>query len=228
MVWHVVVGVDGKVRRNEPIPVQDGPMIHDCMITKSYVIVMDLPVTFSMAALVSGESFPYRWNPKHKARIGLLPREGKGEDTIWCDIDPCFIFHPANAFETEDGKVSHRRLRARDHVRKRRHGSGFAGHAVRTAHDRSRRKARDTQGDRPGAAGIPPAGRTAHRQALSLCLLRRPAHRPAGRLRVRDLHLQARPGGRTRARSATSARAGCPANSSSSRSTPAAQRMKAG
>ncbi|HEY7800956.1 MAG TPA: carotenoid oxygenase family protein [Hyphomonadaceae bacterium] len=105
MVWHVVVGRDGKVRRNEPIPVQDGPMIHDCMITKSYVIVMDLPVTFSMAALVSGESFPYRWNPKHKARIGLLPREGRGTDTIWCDIDPCYIFHPANAFETEDGKV---------------------------------------------------------------------------------------------------------------------------
>jgi carotenoid cleavage dioxygenase len=105
MVWHVVVGKDGKVRRNEPIPVQDGPMIHDCMITKNYVIVMDLPVTFSMAALVSGDSFPYRWNPKHKARIGLLPREGSGEDTIWCDIDPCYIFHPANAFETEDGKV---------------------------------------------------------------------------------------------------------------------------
>jgi carotenoid cleavage dioxygenase len=104
-IWHVVVGVDGKVRRNEPIPVQDGPMIHDCMITKSYVIVMDLPVTFSMAALISGESFPYRWNPKHKARIGLLPREGRGEDTIWCDIDPCYIFHPANAFETDDGKV---------------------------------------------------------------------------------------------------------------------------
>jgi len=104
-VWHVVVGVDGKVRRQEPIPVQDGPMIHDCMITKNYVIVLDLPVTFSMGALVGGESFPYRWNPKHKARIGLLPREGKGTDTIWCDIDPCYIFHPANAFETEDGKV---------------------------------------------------------------------------------------------------------------------------
>lgn len=104
-VWHVVVGVDGKVRRQEPIPVQDGPMIHDCMITKTYVIVFDLPVTFSMAALAGGESFPYRWNAKHKARIGLLPREGKGTDTIWCDIDLCYIFHPANAFETEDGKV---------------------------------------------------------------------------------------------------------------------------
>ena len=92
-------------RRNEPIEVQNGPSIHDCMITKNYVIVMDLPVTFSMNALISGESFPYRWNEKHKARIGLLPREGKGSDIIWCDIEPCYIFHPANAFETADGKV---------------------------------------------------------------------------------------------------------------------------
>ena len=104
-VWHTVVGTDGKIRRNEPIEVQDGPSIHDCMITKTYVIIMDLPVTFSMASLVAGETFPYRWNAKHAARIGLLPREGKGSDIIWCDIEPCYIFHPANAYETEDGKV---------------------------------------------------------------------------------------------------------------------------
>jgi 8'-apo-carotenoid 13,14-cleaving dioxygenase len=104
-VWHTVLGKDGKVRRNEAIQVQDGPSVHDCMITKNYVIVMDLPVTFSMPALIAGDSFPFRWNPKHAARIGLLPREGKGSDIIWCEIEPCYIFHPANAFETDDGKV---------------------------------------------------------------------------------------------------------------------------
>ena len=104
-IWHVVLDTEGKVRRNEPISVQNGPMIHDCMITPNYVIVMDLPVTFSMSALIGGASFPYQWNPKHKARIGLLPREGRGDEIVWCDIDPCYIFHPANAYETEDGKV---------------------------------------------------------------------------------------------------------------------------
>jgi carotenoid cleavage dioxygenase len=104
-IWHTVLGTDGRVRRNEPIAVQNGPMIHDCQITPNYVIVMDLPVTFSMVALITGESFPYRWNAKHRARIGLLPREGRGEDIIWCEVDPCYIFHPANAYETEDGKV---------------------------------------------------------------------------------------------------------------------------
>ncbi|MEZ5946398.1 MAG: carotenoid oxygenase family protein [Hyphomonas sp.] len=104
-IWHTVLGPDGTITRNEPIEVQNGPMIHDCQVTPNYVIVLDLPVTFSMAALIGGESFPFRWNPKHAARIGLLPRNGKGSDIIWCAVDPCFIFHPANAYETEDGKV---------------------------------------------------------------------------------------------------------------------------
>lgn len=104
-IWHTVITADGTERRHEPVAVQDGPSIHDCMITKKYVIVMDLPVTFSMPALIGGDTFPYRWNPKHPARIGLLPKEGKADDIIWCDVEPCYIFHPANAYETEDGKV---------------------------------------------------------------------------------------------------------------------------
>lgn len=104
-IRHVVVDPSGKVRREEPVSVTDGPSIHDCMITANYAIILDLPVTFSMKKLLAGHNFPYRWNPDHKARVGLLPREGKGEDTIWCGVDPAYVFHPCNAFETADGKV---------------------------------------------------------------------------------------------------------------------------
>jgi 8'-apo-carotenoid 13,14-cleaving dioxygenase len=104
-IHHVVIDAAGKVRQEEPIKVTHGPMIHDCMITKNYVIIIDLPVTFSMKLLLSGQSFPYQWNPDHKARVGLLPREGKNADVIWCDVDPCAVFHPANAYETDDGTV---------------------------------------------------------------------------------------------------------------------------
>ncbi len=104
-IRHVVVDASGKVRREEPIMVEHGPSIHDCMITENYVIILDLPVTFSMKALVSGYAFPYRWNPDHQARVGLLPREGKNDDVIWCSVPPCYVFHPCNGFETVDGKV---------------------------------------------------------------------------------------------------------------------------
>jgi 8'-apo-carotenoid 13,14-cleaving dioxygenase len=104
-IWHVVVTPDGKVRRRQPIKVQDGPSIHDCMITENFVIILDLPVTFSMKTLLAGHPFPYAWNPDHKARVGLLPKEGGNDDVIWCDVKPCYVFHPCNAYETEDGKV---------------------------------------------------------------------------------------------------------------------------
>lgn len=104
-IRHVVVGKDGRVRREEPIRVQHGPSIHDCMITSSYVIILDLPVTFSMKKLLAGYGFPYAWNPSHQARVGLLPREGTDADVIWCDVDPCYVFHPGNAYETPAGTI---------------------------------------------------------------------------------------------------------------------------
>jgi carotenoid cleavage dioxygenase len=58
-----------------------------------------------MKTLLAGHPFPYAWNPAHKARIGLLPKEGSSDDVIWCDVAPCYVFHPCNAFEAEDGTV---------------------------------------------------------------------------------------------------------------------------
>ena len=104
-IRHVVVGRDGRVRREEPIRVVHGPSIHDCMITRNHVLVFDLPVTFSLKTLLAGHPFPYAWNPEHRARVGLLPREGRGSDIVWCEVDPCYVFHPCNAFETDDGRV---------------------------------------------------------------------------------------------------------------------------
>lgn len=104
-VWHVVLGTDGKVKREEPIAVKDGPSIHDCQITENYVLVFDLPATFSMKRMLGGFAFPYDWNPSHGARVGLCPRDGSGADTVWCDVDPCYVYHPANAYETDDGSV---------------------------------------------------------------------------------------------------------------------------
>jgi carotenoid cleavage dioxygenase-like enzyme len=104
-VHHVVVAPDGRVRREEPVRVSHGPMIHDCAITARFVMILDLPVTFSMNALIAGSMFPFRWNASHPARVGLLPREDAGSEVIWCDVDPCYVFHVANAYDTNDGGV---------------------------------------------------------------------------------------------------------------------------
>ena len=106
LLRHVVVGPDGRVQREEPIAVQHGPSVHDCMITEHYVLVLDLPVTFSMQRYLAGYSFPYAWNPEHRARVGVLGKTVPGREIVWCEVDPCYVFHPSNAFETADGRIT--------------------------------------------------------------------------------------------------------------------------
>ncbi len=117
-VWHTVLDADGHVVREAAIAVQHGPSIHDCAITPDHVLVFDLPVTFSMGKLIAGYSFPYQWNPAHRARVGVLGRDAPGDTIIWCDVEPCYVFHPANAFVAADGTiivdvVTHDRMFAR-------------------------------------------------------------------------------------------------------------------
>lgn len=102
---YVVVAPDGQARREVPIPVQHGPMIHDCAITQRFAVILDLPVTFSMETAMEGHPFPYRWNEAHEARVGLLPREGSAEDVIWASVEPCYVFHTVNAYDAPDGRV---------------------------------------------------------------------------------------------------------------------------
>ncbi len=105
-VWHVVINSVGEVIAERPIAVKDGPSIHECSITEDYVIVFDLPVTISLSTLAQGYNFPYRWNKQHPARVGLMPRHGNADEIIWCDVDPCYVFHVANSFQNADGSVT--------------------------------------------------------------------------------------------------------------------------
>lgn len=101
----VVVGADGRVRRSVDVPTPGRPMVHDCMITEKYFILLDMPVVLEIPEDGEISGFPYKWNPSYGARIGLLPREGEASDVRWCEVEPCYVFHPMNAYDTPDGKV---------------------------------------------------------------------------------------------------------------------------
>ena len=102
---YVVVGSDGRVSTTLDIPVADMPMVHDMSLTPTYAIVYDLPVTVSFDVMGKGYSFPFAWNPDRAARVGLLPRSGTADDIIWCEVAPCYVFHPLNAYDAADGTV---------------------------------------------------------------------------------------------------------------------------
>lgn len=104
-VQYLIVDTSGKVRRTVDIALPGSPMLHDIAFTKKYVLIFDLPCVFNLELAMGGERFPYRWHDKYQARIGLLPREGGAGDITWCAIDPCYIFHPMNAYDSTDGTV---------------------------------------------------------------------------------------------------------------------------
>lgn len=54
---------------------------------------------------VSDRRFPYSWNPRYPARVGVMPRDGGNADVRWFDVEPCYVFHPMNAYDEGDTVV---------------------------------------------------------------------------------------------------------------------------
>ena len=105
-VHYVVVGADGVVTKSIPVSTPTMPMIHDMALTQKYGAVFDLPVAVDFEIAMAGSPFPLRWFPDYNARIGLVPRAATTEDeVIWCEIDPCFAYHPMNSYDADDGTV---------------------------------------------------------------------------------------------------------------------------
>ena len=123
---YIVVGVDGRVRSVEPIPLDHGPMVHDMSLTERFAVVYDLPVVFDLEVAAQGRPFPYAWTDALPARLGLLPRDGTAADITWFEVEPCYVFHALNAHDEPgpDGTggavvlevVRHERTFAQDRV----------------------------------------------------------------------------------------------------------------
>ncbi len=101
-VEHLVLTADGRVRRCERIEVSGPPLMHSLALTDRHSVLFDLPVAFQPAMARTGSRFPYAWSAGRPARLGLLPREGRAADVRWFDVDPCYVFHPLNAYEVDD------------------------------------------------------------------------------------------------------------------------------
>ena len=50
----------------------------------------------------STPTLPYVWDPDYPARVGVMPRTGTAKDVRWFDVDPCYVFHPLNAYDDGD------------------------------------------------------------------------------------------------------------------------------
>lgn len=76
-------------------------MIHDFIITKNFIIIIDSPVVFSLQEMMKGKNI-LQWQPELGTQIGLIPRDNFKQKPLWIKTKPFFSFHYANAFEHEN------------------------------------------------------------------------------------------------------------------------------
>ena len=97
---YVRIGADGQLLQLEGIEIPNMVMMHDFNITRNHVVFMDLPVCFDLDALATG--MPFKFKREAGARLGVMPRNGTNADVRWFEIEPCYVFHPVNAWEDGD------------------------------------------------------------------------------------------------------------------------------
>src|SRR5437667_7412336 len=88
---------DGRLVRSEVIDVAWPSMMHDFAITKAHVIFILCPLVFSFENLAKRGGV-FSWEPERGTRLGVMPRSGGNEAVRWFDTDPCYVFHPMNAY----------------------------------------------------------------------------------------------------------------------------------
>jgi carotenoid cleavage dioxygenase len=80
-------------------------MIHDCALTKNWVILPMTPLECKLDRLKKGGNH-WAWNPKLDQCYGVVPRRGgKPEDIRWFRSDNAFHGHVAGAYESDDGHI---------------------------------------------------------------------------------------------------------------------------
>lgn len=100
---YCVFDAQGRERLDQPIEVPAPAMMHDCAITQTHSILMDLNVAFDFSMLQRGHRIPIRWHDERRSRLCVIPRHGG--TPAWFDIEPCFIQHVVNAYDREDGVI---------------------------------------------------------------------------------------------------------------------------
>ena len=91
----------GALIESRPIPVKSATMMHDFALTATRAVFMDLPIVFDMIGAMRGQ-MPFKWSPTYGARLGIVNRDDARIPVQWIDVEPCYVFHVANAFDDGD------------------------------------------------------------------------------------------------------------------------------
>jgi carotenoid cleavage dioxygenase-like enzyme len=97
---------NGELTVNRPLDVKALTMMHDFALTAEHVVFMDLPIVFNLDVAMKGDGdMPYRWDDNYGARLGVLRRDDPYGEVRWFEVDPCYVFHVANAYDSGNSIV---------------------------------------------------------------------------------------------------------------------------
>ena len=95
---YYVADRSGALANHEVIDLAWGAMMHDFALTKDHVVFVLCPLVFSLEDL-ERRGGVFTWEPERGTRLGVMPRSGGNAEVRWYDTDPCYVFHPLNAYE---------------------------------------------------------------------------------------------------------------------------------
>jgi carotenoid cleavage dioxygenase-like enzyme len=124
---------DGRLTISRPIDVPALTLMHDFALTAEHVVFLDLPLLFNLGVALTGSfesDLPYRWDDQYRARLGVLRRDDPYGPLRWFDIDPCFVFHVANAHDVTSPDGNAIALEVLRYDEMWRHNSEFGADAV--------------------------------------------------------------------------------------------------
>ena len=90
---------NGELTVNRPLDVPALTMMHDFAMTAEHVDLHGSADRVQSRRRHGGQrDMPYRWDDNYGARFGVLRRDDPFGEMRWFDIDPCYVFHVANAY----------------------------------------------------------------------------------------------------------------------------------
>jgi carotenoid cleavage dioxygenase len=96
-----VTDANGQVVRRDDFEAPFMSMVHDFLVTKSHALFPILPLTGSLQRAMQGGP-PLAWDPDKGSHIGVMRRDADVSTIRWFTTDPCYVFHPMNAWEEGD------------------------------------------------------------------------------------------------------------------------------
>ncbi|MDO8289091.1 MAG: carotenoid oxygenase family protein [Parvibaculum sp.] len=101
-ISYTVVNAKGEVTRSDMFEAPYASMVHDFITTDEHVIFPIFPATIDVERIMRGGP-TIAWDPETATKIGIMARNAGVETIRWFTGDPCYVYHPMNAYTSHEG-----------------------------------------------------------------------------------------------------------------------------